>query len=564
MPKYGTSIRAESRPGRWMTARLNRILVGVSITLCFVMSCGPDKDVVATYRGGEIRAKDLELRIMSLPESQRHPGKSQSMEDWKRRIAAQLSLERTLIPPERLVPEDGVLLRPGPRRRLLVREMMQREGTRQVDVPEDSLLAYYERNWARFFIPPGVTFQHVFLPLSQAATQAERAHVRARAESVRALADAGADFDELVQQFSSSESRGWQGRVGMMFRGQLPPSIESVVFALDEGDMGGPLVTEHGYHIFKVIERSPEEMKPFKEVAPRIRRELMTAQLDSMRDAFVDSLRQEITVELKVGALIADIPETTTVFRVGDEAATKGEVMSWLAAHEVIPKDHDELEQILRGVAMESQLYQKALALGFAEDEIARERYRAWIGTSFVDSVLGSGLNAVAIEADILRGHYAKHRTRFAKPQTWHVREIVIQGTEDQRLQAWEKANEVVKRLRDESFADLARAHSSAASAGNGGDLGELTLRETAKRGPGFQKSLFSLEEGEMSDVVRIDGGYLILKLESISEPVERDYAEVMDLVRNDYVDRNRSSLLTESLDQRLREMTFRYHGAGT
>lgn len=163
------------------------------------------------------------------------------------------------------------------------------------------------------------------------------------------------------------------------------------------------------------------------------------------------------------------------------------------------------------------------------------------------------------IEEDVLKEHFDKHKARFSKPKTWHVREIILAGTGEHRLTAWQEANEVMNQARaGASFADLARHCSVAPSAGEGGDLGSLTLRETTGRGPEFQRCLFSLGEGEISDVTRIDQGYLILKLESISEPVPQSYEEAKELVRADYLEKNWSAFAADMREQQLREVGFR------
>jgi parvulin-like peptidyl-prolyl isomerase len=553
--KCGQS-QAGSEP-RGLSANRNAAVLLLLVLGCFV-ACEVETDLVATYCGGILTEEELERRILTLPEGRRGPSEGGDVREWEERVAKQIVLERILVPEERYLPLVGTMLRPGPWRRLLAQEIIGREGTRTVEVPDDSVTSYYERNWSRFFIPEGVVFHHVFLAIDEGTTERQRARVRARADSILALARSGADFEELVERYSESESRGWQGKVGTMFRGQLPAPIEKVVYSLGEGEVGGPIATEYGYHVVKVTERKPEQYRSLEEVAPTIRHELRMAALASMREAFLVELQEEIPIRLDTEAFFGPGPDTAVVLGVAGESATRADVTELLRGLRKDQVTEEELREALMVAGREAQLYRKALDGGLAEDPVVVERYQSWIGGALVDSLLGRKLEETEPEEDVLRSHFEEHSMRYSKPKTWRAREILITGLEGERYQAWRRANDVVERIRaGEGFPAMASELSSAPSAENGGDLGEMAIREAALRGPEFQKALFSLGVGEVSDVVRTDAGYLILKLEGISEPAERDFEEVMELVREDYVSKQRATLMEGLASERLEEVGF-------
>jgi parvulin-like peptidyl-prolyl isomerase len=536
--------------------------MGAILLFALAFRCGRSADVVAVYNGGELTRPQLEARVMALPEARRTPPKGTDVPTWEQLLARQTVLERLLVPPARLVPAEAGVLNPGPWRSLLVRELMEREGLRRVEIPEDAVRSYYEQNWSRFFLPEGVLFQHIFLPFDPGSGPADDAQVRALADSLRSLALSGVSFEDLVARWSRSESKAWQGRVGAVYRGQLEKSFEEALFSLQEEEVG-PIRTEHGYHVVKILERREEELKPFAEVASVIRRELALGQLASMRDSYLEGLQKSYPVHVDATALNQPAPDSAVVLEVGGWSVSKGEVERWLSQLHRQPADTTDLAQLLEAVGREAQLYQAACAKGIDGDRVVAERYRAAIGGAIADSMLGARLMGMEISETELRKHYDDHQMRFSQPKTWRASEIVLVPSEGERYQTWRTALSVAERARaGADFAELARRYSAAPSAEQGGSLGVLTLWDTARRGPEFQKALFALGVGETSPVVRYDDGYLILKLEGVSEPEGRPYDEVREAVRSDYLERNREALLEELADQVLSDAGFRFVGS--
>ncbi|MGK0179851.1 MAG: hypothetical protein ACI8PD_001652, partial [Nitrospinales bacterium] len=77
-------------------------------------------------------------------------------------------------------------------------------------------------------------------------------------------------------------------------------------------------------------------------------------------------------------------------------------------------------------------------------------------------------------------------------------------------LQAKEILGEV---RRGKDFADAAKEYSEDISASDGGDVGFV---EKGKMVPEFEKAVYSLKEGEISDIVETGYGYHIIKVEEV------------------------------------------------
>ncbi|MBI5325790.1 MAG: peptidylprolyl isomerase [Ignavibacteriae bacterium] len=85
---------------------------------------------------------------------------------------------------------------------------------------------------------------------------------RAEAEMVLAKAKSGEDFAALARQYSQDKSSAAQGGdVGYFAKGAMVKPFEDAAFAAEPGSIVGPVETQFGYHIIKVIDKKSEEIK---------------------------------------------------------------------------------------------------------------------------------------------------------------------------------------------------------------------------------------------------------------------------------------------------------------
>jgi foldase protein PrsA len=113
-----------------------------------------------------------------------------------------------------------------------------------------------------------------------------------------------------------------------------------------------------------------------------------------------------------------------------------------------------------------------------------------------------------------------------------HILIKVEQGaSEEDKNAAKQKAEEVlVKAKAGEDFAELAKTYSEGPSGPNGGELGFFTK---GKMVPEFEAAAFSLNKGEISDLVLTDFGYHIIKVTDIKtfdKSLENDREEIREM----------------------------------
>ncbi|WP_222862868.1 peptidylprolyl isomerase [Geothermobacter ehrlichii] len=110
----------------------------------------------------------------------------------------------------------------------------------------------------------------------------------------------------------------------------------------------------------------------------------------------------------------------------------------------------------------------------------------------------------IAISDQEVAAYYRDHRDEFDRPEQARARQIVVGSREE--------GERLLGLLRQgESFAEVARAHSLSPDAEQGGDLGWFPRGQMP---PEFDRAVFSLPVGRLSDLVKSPYGYHIFLVE--------------------------------------------------
>jgi parvulin-like peptidyl-prolyl isomerase len=147
-------------------------------------------------------------------------------------------------------------------------------------------------------------------------------------------------------------------------------------------------------------------------------------------------------------------------------------------------------------------------------------------------------LDKISITDEEARAFYDAHREEFTSPSEITLREILIEVKNTDRGvnvaeddTAREQAQDIRKRLlTGEPFPRLAGEYSSAASKANGGLIGPLNSGELA---PALRDLLAKMQVGDITEPLRTQRGYQILKLESRTDAKLRSFEEARGDIGN-------------------------------
>jgi len=162
---------------------------------------------------------------------------------------------------------------------------------------------------------------------------------------------------------------------------------------------------------------------------------------------------------------------------------------------------------------------------------------------------------AADVSDEELEKYYLDNEYRLTLPEEVRVRHILLSwkplGKPDDRAALREQMNPILEKARSgEDFAELASEYSEDSTRVDGGDVGFFRRGQMMLA---FEKAAFSLQPGEISDIVETTYGLHIIKLEERKEVRLLPLDEIRETLRDHIRDENMEKAVQQEY-ARLRE----------
>lgn len=218
--------------------------------------------------------------------------------------------------------------------------------------------------------------------------------------------------------------------------------------------------------------------------------------------------------------------EKKILAKVGDKEISNLDIDSAIQGLDPYQAQQFQTEQgrkyVLEDLVNQELLYMYAKDNKIDQDEAFRKEMAEIEKNVLKQYVINQILTSVQVTDDEKRTFFEANKANFSNPPTANAKHILV-DTE-------EKANEILAQIKagEVTFEDAARAHSTCPSKDQGGDLGTFGRGQMV---PEFEAATFAMEVGDISDPVKTQFGYHIIKLEAKNEESIPTYEEVADKV---------------------------------
>ncbi len=349
---------------------------------------------------------------------------------------------------------------------------------RTIPAPDDELLRRrYEERKADFGLPEERRASHILVAVPKDADEAEVEAARRKALEIKKEIDGGASFETLARERSDDPGSAKKGGdLGYFSRGVMDAPFEEAVFAMQPGEITGPVRSRFGFHVIRLDDIRKGAVKPFEEVRDRLRDEIVESQAE---ERFYD---------------LAD--------RLTDLAF----------------ENPDSLEPVAEALGVEvrtSDYFDREAGQGIASEE----RIRA---AAFSDDVLNRGNNSEPVELGnqrlvVLR--VAERKPAERKPLA-EVRGVIEQELRRKRLAERTEAEgkALIERLRrGDPLETVAR------EAGSEWENHEALRRDATDLDGEVRDRVFTLSRPAENEIVYggvsvADGGYVVIALKRVTE----------------------------------------------
>lgn len=210
-----------------------------------------------------------------------------------------------------------------------------------------------------------------------------------------------------------------------------------------------------------------------------------------------------------------------------------------------------EVETIIQEQGGQSVIQPILSSYGTSWDSFMKDMNERVTIEQFIEKDL---LANVSISDDELRASFSKDPSLYAEPETVTARHILVlvkqNASKEEQTKALEKIQDIRKRATapGADFAKIASETSDdTASKVDGGNLGAF---QRGMMVPEFEKAAFALKVGEISDPIKTDYGYHIIKVEKHQQSEAPNFEKVKGKVRYQLMADIHDKVISEKLTQ--------------
>jgi len=179
----------------------------------------------------------------------------------------------------------------------MAQKVRSRRVVRRATITEPEVDRYLAENRDRFDAGLKYRAGHIAVPAEPTSSSAAWERAKAEVESIAAALAGGADFAELARTRGKDPAG---GDLGWLNRGELDPSFERPLLALQKGQVTEPIRSPAGYHLLKLVEREELTAERLAEARQQARDLLLQKKAQERFDEWLETLRRRALIAIRL------------------------------------------------------------------------------------------------------------------------------------------------------------------------------------------------------------------------------------------------------------------------
>lgn len=230
------------------------------------------------------------------------------------------------------------------RNQVLLARLREREIDPKLKVTDTEVDSFIREQTGARAPAPDINLAMILVAVPENASDEERAKLQARAEEAARRVRGGEDFAKVATEFSDANNRGRDGGVlGLRPADKYPELFVRAVQRARQGDIVGPVKSDAGFHVLKLLERKQNKDLPEVRIPQtRVRHILLkvgpTQSEQVARDRAADIRR-------RIESRQADFATLARQYSQDDSAADGGD-LGWTSPGQFVP----EFEQAMNNL----------------------------------------------------------------------------------------------------------------------------------------------------------------------------------------------------------------------
>lgn len=296
-----------------------------------------------------------------------------------------------------------------------------------VNVTEEILRHYYDVHGDNYGVAEQRSVKQILFAAGKEMSDEQIVRIEAKAKEVEDFLKSGKTFEDVTEKYAAeTEIKMEISEYGYIAKEILDPAVDSVVFSLNKGEVGGPVRTDAGFHIVMVEDIKGGQKSTFDEARERIEKDYRREEAEKIFFELADRLAtltyehpdtldlaaEELELEIQQTDFITRSPANAVPALLSDpkiiSAAFSEEVLQGGNNSDVIELDSNEI--VVLRVIEHKPREKRPLAevRGEIEDRIRLEKGRA--KTAEIGMEILEKLKQGAVKEELLKEYAAEWR----------------------------------------------------------------------------------------------------------------------------------------------------------